>query len=165
MSTGIDYGNGQTNIDKKNGIRYGVIPAQDLGQSWYDDSESDYGDPHCPHCGEELNTDNLEDCPHCGEEIDDADCYGESPLSWFVKTDKLTATQSGDDYDIFVISSEFYTRAPFCSPCAPGACYLRDADPMGELCYCFGHEWFDHGKAPYPVYRVADDSLVVAEQS
>ncbi len=27
---GIDYGMGQTNIDKANGIRFGVIPMNDL---------------------------------------------------------------------------------------------------------------------------------------
>ena len=28
--------------------------------------------------------------------------------------------------------------------------------------HCLGHDWFDSGRAPYPVYRVSDDSEVVA---
>ncbi len=71
------------------------------------------------------------------------------------------ATQSGDDSDIFILKSPYYTRAQFCSPCAPGACYLTNPCEDGERAYCFGHDWFDDGKAPYPVFLVADDSEVL----
>ena len=37
MRTGIDYGNGQTNIDKETGIRYGVISPDSLCPEALDD--------------------------------------------------------------------------------------------------------------------------------
>jgi len=54
--------------------------------------------------------------------------------------------QVASDGDIFVIESPFVTYAQFCSPCAPGACYL--ASPLeshveGNQCYCLGPDWFD----------------------
>lgn len=52
-SLGIDYGNKVTNIDVETGIRYGIISANDLPY-WDDESEADYGDPHCPKCGNEA---------------------------------------------------------------------------------------------------------------
>lgn len=173
MSKGIDYGMGQTNIDKSNGIRYGVIPSHDVCQAWADSSEADYGKPDtsdcgCPNCGHNDNEqrewgDSLI-CEECGEsyEVELPDCC--EPLA-HISTDKdYEARQSNDDCDIFITSSPFYTYAPFCSPCAPGACYLRDAEEGGEKAYCFGHDYFDEGIAPYPVYRVADDTQVVASR-
>ncbi len=55
---GIDYGMGTTNIDKENGIRYGVIPQNEVLQVWCDSSEAYYGEPEectCmnPECGED----------------------------------------------------------------------------------------------------------------
>jgi ribosomal protein L37AE/L43A len=48
---GIDYGLGRTNVDVETGIRFGVISSHTIGQIWYDEAEADYGDPHCPKCG------------------------------------------------------------------------------------------------------------------
>lgn len=48
---GIDYGLGRTNIDRETGIRFGVISSHDIGEVWYEEAEADYGDPHCPKCG------------------------------------------------------------------------------------------------------------------
>ena len=48
---GIDYGLGQLNVDRSSGIRFGVIPQNELGESWFDSAEAHYGDPHCPKCG------------------------------------------------------------------------------------------------------------------
>lgn len=41
MTRGIDYGGGQTNIDHETGIRFGVIPANDVLQAWADSAEDD----------------------------------------------------------------------------------------------------------------------------
>jgi len=38
---------------------------------------------------------------------------------------------------------------------------MRRATP--NACYCFGHDWFEDGKAPYPVYSVETGELVEAE--
>ena len=51
MRAGIDYGRGRTNVDVETGIRYGVIPANAMGQPWYDEAEAHYGEPTCPECG------------------------------------------------------------------------------------------------------------------
>jgi len=90
-SKGIDYsGVGATcNRDLETGIRYGIIPQNDILQAWADSSEPDYGELHCPKCGN-----NLDD------------------------GDYLAASDS--EGDVWVYRSPYYTRAQFCSPCAPG---------------------------------------------
>ena len=165
MSQGIDYGMGQTNIDHETGIRFGVIPAHDVGQAWHDNAEPDYGDPHCPDCGRVLTEGGYKDykCSPCDSQYWSDQVWAGDPFSWHFQDSEYAASQSADDCDVFVTRSPYYTYAPFCSPCAPGACYLRDGqeDPeAGEIAYCFGHEWFDGGKAPYPVFRVKDFSRV-----
>lgn len=166
---GIDYGMGTTNIDKENGIRYGVIPQHEVLQAWCDSSEGNYGQPDisdcdCPECGHndggQYEWGNNLCCEECGHswEIEFPDFC--EPISHYVDDGEYQAQCGGDDTDIFIIKSPYYTRAQFCSPCAPGACYLTNPCDEGERAYCFGHDWFEGGKAPYPVYRVADDSLV-----
>lgn len=53
---GIDYGMGRTNIDPETGIRYGVIRLDSLSEYAIEDFEPDYGEPHCPKCGNEAET-------------------------------------------------------------------------------------------------------------
>ncbi len=77
MAKGIDYGNGLTNIDHSNGIRYGVIPANEVLQAWCDSSEPDYGEPHCPKCGNAGPCARIEG-PAIGPGNDKS---GSSPLS------------------------------------------------------------------------------------
>lgn len=161
---GFDYGNGQTNVSRtKLGtgerVRYGVISFHEVLQAWCDESEPFYGEPHCPHCGAELDSDVDDgyEC-ECGHTIDwvGEECYGE-PLSHFINSGGYEA-ESGDDGDIFITKSPYYTRCNFCSPCAPGAGYLMD---RGDDCFafCFGPDWFD-GECPYPVYRVLDGCMI-----
>ena len=213
---GIDYGLGQTNIDKDTGIRYGVIPVHDVTQAWCDSSEGYYGDPTCPECGskvEELVGNRDYVCPDCvrkavnnlerdaivamlmdvsiecrDEEDDDClhealhanimdgtidsddvgvkslwsdDVWGDEPLSHFLDDGEYKAEQCGDDVDIFIFKSPYYTRAQFCSPCAPGAGYLRSPCENGPKTYCFGPDWFDdYRPCPYPVYRVDNDECI-----
>lgn len=173
---GIDYGLGQSNIDRATGIRFGVISQHAVGQSWYDSSEADYGDPTCPKCGEAV-TDNWDDtlelepyrtygchdyaCLACRTIYESGDVFSEEPLGHSFTDDEYTLT-AGSDGDIFVIKSPYYTRAQFCSPCAPGAGYLTNPCETGPKTYALGHEWFEDGRAPYPVYRVSDDAQVNA---
>lgn len=166
MGAGIDYGMGTTNVDKKTGIRYGVICANDVGQAWYDESETNY-DPHCPDCGNDTEEHDEGDehiehwCPHCKKDCGD-DVYGDEPSSITYEKDGYIASQ--DSYnDIFIIKSPYFTKAQFCSPCAPGAGHLGNPDENGVRTYCFGHDWFDDGKAPYPVYNVSDGAIVEPE--
>lgn len=175
MGRGIDYGMGRTNVDHETGIRYGVIPVNEVCQGWYDSAESDYGDVSCPECsGGVVDScspeapDNAEKdwyCPDCELSAWSDDVYPESPLAFKLDDGEYQATQSGDDHDIFVLKSPYFTRARFCSPCAPGACYLLNPDEDGEKAYCFGHDFFEDGKAPYPVFRVDTGEQVMPEES
>lgn len=148
---GIDYSHGlrnengaRYNVDESvmGGIRYGVIPIHDVVQAWSDSSEAIY--PESESCDDDEN-----------ESCDD---YSE-PSEFVLNDGEYQATQSADDVDIFVIKSPFYTFAQFCSPCAPGACYLRNpVDPINtdNRCYCFGIDFFDAdiSPCPYPIWRV-----------
>ena len=72
--------------------------------------------------------------------------------------------QTASDGDMFVIESPFFTYAQYCSPCAPGACYLMS--PLEEpternKCYCLPGDWFDDDQPPpYPIWEVATGKLV-----
>lgn len=157
---GIDYGMGKSNIDPKTGIRFGVISQNEVLQSWADSSEPNMGNPHCPHCGEELEeSDDNETCPHCGKEIESEDLYGDEAVSFYLKDNEYTA-ETDSIGDIFIFKSIYYTLCQYCSPCAPGAGYIMHPVENGVKAYCFGHDWFDDGKAPYPVYSVETDELV-----
>lgn len=196
MSYGIDYGFGSTNRDPETGIRYGVIPQNDVLQAWVDSSEGDYGEPHCPKCGNEavaIDAEGVPDFDDMGDDWDAEGCeyaclmckhtfdhdqaFGDEPLAFTLDDGEYQATQDGDDCDIFILKSPYYTRAQYCSPCAPGACYLREpVDENGPKAYCFPPDWFDwysesgeepageyNGQktsCPYLVWRVDNDELV-----
>jgi hypothetical protein len=83
--------------------------------------------------------------------------------------------------DVFVLNSPYFTYAQFCSPCVPGACNLNSplVTPPDDVyggnnfeddwqkiranrCYCLGHDWFEDGRAPYPVYSVETGELVAS---
>lgn len=173
---GIDYsGFSGANRNKETGIRFGVIPHHHVGQAWYDESEPDYGNPEefqCPDCGELSRIEPKEpavewgdsvECPHCGEKNECELPDMAEPLAFKVQTETEVLRQSGDNADIFILKSPFYTYAQFCSPCAPGACYLLnwlESPVENNKCYCLGHDWFESGRAPYPVYSVETGKLV-----
>lgn len=189
---GIDYGRGLSNIDHATGIRYGVIAHHHVGQSWYEDSEPYYVYT-CPKCEAEFKGECPEQCS-CGHEFDDGDFDNLDPVSFYVDDAEYTAECGQDSVDIFITKSPYYTFAQFCSPCAPGAGYLMTPfinywkntgtnqeginDPAHYAedhhvkakaagfpkVYCFGHEWFDGGKAPYPVFRVETEEFVAPNE-
>jgi hypothetical protein len=172
MNAGIDYGLGLQNIDPETGIRYGVISQNSVGQAWYDNSEADYGVPEeieCPDCDElwiapkGTNWDDTVTCKKCGKEFDiELPCFAE-PIAWSY-IDERYILEDCLDTDIFVLKSPYYTFALFCSPCVPGAGNLDSASINGIKTLCLGHEWFEEGRAPYPVYKIADDSIVEPEE-
>jgi len=182
MSKGIDYGMGTTNIDNDTGIRFGVIHQHEVLQVWADEAEANYGGATCPKCGNEAveldhpevpDFDEVEDwedkgydhaCLSCKCTFDSDEAFGDEPLNWTYKEDGYETEQTRDDGDIFITKSLFYTRAAFCSPCAPGACHLSSPCENGEKAYCFSHDWFEGDEAPYPVFRVEDDSEVAPEK-
>ena len=159
--SGIDYGRGLININVQTGIRYGVISAHTVDY-WYEEAEAVYNFS-CPRCGAEPSTDDCPKCSHCGYEGPEEEWWGESPTQYVLDDGAYRAVQSGDDCDVFVTLSPYFTYAQLCSPCAPGACYL--GAPLSRRinnnrCYCFGHDHFADGMAPYPVYDVVTGKLV-----
>lgn len=178
---GIDYGLGQTNIDKATGIRYGVIAMNGVTEAWAECSESEYGEPTCPKCSEAIgSSDDAPDCPETDEDWytgKDYVCftckacywsdvvYGDEPLGYSFSDSEYDAHCGTDGFGIFITRSPYYTLAAFCSPCAPGAGDLNTPDDAGVRTYCFDHGWFDDGKAPYRVFRVSDDSEVLPKEN
>jgi len=152
-SLGIDYGRKTTNIDMVTGIRFGVISMHKVTY-WNDEAEPDY-----PVVDEEENDDFLE------------------PYSFSYTNNGYKCFQSTDGTDIFIEQSPYFTYGQFCSPCAPGAIHLENIietkqsykggghDKYGQSLdnnrgYCFGYDWFEDGKAPYPVYSVKTGELI-----
>jgi hypothetical protein len=186
---GIDYSLGLgANTDTSNGIRYGVISQYSVGEAWYEDAEADYGKAHCPKCGNAaiptptrtVNGEHgvaiyyapkeawsaYEDhgseyaCELCEYLFDSDEAFGDEPVSYYYQSDEYSLVDCLDT-DIMVLKAPYYTYAQFCSPCVPGAGNLNAPCVDGVRCYCLGHEWFESQAAPYPVYCVDDDILVL----
>ncbi len=152
----IDYGRGTTNV-AENGYRFGVLPHHDVGSAWYDSSEGVYP-KGCPKCGSadfEENGDGelcCQDCEYTGEADE---FWAEEARSFNYSDQEYLLSQDAESPDIWVMKSPYYTVTEFCSPCAPGAGYLRDANDEGPCeALCLGHEWFEEGQAPYRVFSV-----------
>lgn len=179
MTRGIDYGMGQANIDTETGIRYGILSCHDLMPEALEDVYSNGDDLDFEEHKAQVLADLtaaiagvLDDAGHAPRFNDPATMAQEivDNLEWDgYQNDGCTRYRyEADGYsilldssgDAWAIKSPFYTRATFCSPCAPGACSITSPCDDGEKAYCFGHDWFEDGKAPYPVYRVSDDSVV-----
>ncbi len=149
----------------------------DLAHYAHESFKADYGEPHCPKCSNEAEEYDDEKhgeyaecmgcsnyaCEHCETTFDSSDAYGDEPLGWTLDDGEYKAEQHGGDGDVFILRSPYYTHAQFCSPCAPGACHLRNPCEDGERAYCLSHDWFEDEIAPYPVYSVATNELIVSE--
>lgn len=173
ISRGIDYSGHDSTINRdiETGIRYGVIPQNaiypdSLGQIFegrnlgYELAESELKNKL-----RDVLSDYFSDYKHNNvSQLDMAveDAFNSlddwthnlelnGPYYW---TEKGYALQTNDCEDVWVFKSPFYTHAQFCSPCAPGACYLLNPCEQGEQAYCLGHDWFEDGTAPYPVFSV-----------
>ena len=73
---GIDYGLGQSNIDKVNGIRFGVISIHSIMPECMDYFENEYGDPRCPECGNPvIDLSDMEACKSLPDDELDWDNY------------------------------------------------------------------------------------------
>lgn len=161
---GIDYGRGLTNINTKTGIRYGVIGQNEVLQAWADSSEPQYT-YYCPHCGHGplAKGYDAKRCPKCYKAIKESDFDFQEPDGFTYEQDGYVCT-CGEDRDIFITKSPYYTYSQLCSPCAPGAGYiiheLEDRDPRYRA-YCLGHDWFEDQKAPYTVYSVETNEIVL----
>lgn len=80
----------------------------------------------------------------------------EDPMIY--KDDEYTIILTGDRTEFFIQESPYITFAPPCSPCAPGAAYLADAEDgiSGLPAYCLPKEFFPNEKAPYEYLILAE---------
>lgn len=165
MSGGIDYGRGLVNIDRETGIRYGVISQHNVAHWILDEAENIYPDKAevtCPECEHAFETESTsgsdqQECPECEHMfyehwLDEMDPIGLAFSD--LERDGYSVEYSETLCCLFVVKSPFFTRGVFCSPCAPGAVDLDNPDDDGERGYCFGHDCFEDGKAPYRVWSV-----------
>jgi hypothetical protein len=169
---GIDYGLGQSNVDRETGIRYGVISQNSVLQSWADSSEPEYGEPTCPECGGSVkdsseveadwNTGKDYACVECKQVFWSDRVFSDEALGYSYTGDGYKLTDCLDS-DVFVLKSPYYTFAQFCSPCVPGAGNLDNPCTDGPKTYALGHDWFEDQIAPYPVYSVKTGELVKPE--
>lgn len=187
MNAGIDYGMGQSNVDRETGIRYGVIHQNKLSSFAMEDIYSngvdvDFEQFKTQLVGDMKNAINGVLDNYTTKEIDDdealeflesIDAFENYEGTGDCTRYEYTETEGEDDDaavvlhiktcsdgDMFVLKSPFYTLCRFCSPCAPGAGDLTSPDENGIKAYCLGKDWFDDDQAPYPIYRVSDDSLI-----
>lgn len=186
MSRGIDYGKGTTNIDTKTGIRYGIMPMNAIMQAWCDSADDPEYPQTCPNCGNETIVDyddgehagytslsSYRDsmreyaCTHCELYMANEDTYPDcDDGAGYTYTAEGYSVESDSHGDLWVFKSPYFTRAQFCSPCAPGACYLENPCEDGERAYCFGPDWFDNDyPCPYPAYRVDTGELIYSPKA
>ena len=200
MSHGHDYGLGQTNIDHATGIRYGCISTHSLSPYFWEDVEHDYGPPTCPVCGNDADNPSENPdyngavkpyrehscadhfCKDCLVYFSSEDAFPDEPLGWSL-VEGTTKIVDCLDSDALVLKSRYYTFAPFCSPCVPGAGNLDNvyADVpeiarstrnavigeapkllsfFGVKTYCLDKSFFEHEACPYPYWSVETNELV-----
>lgn len=186
---GIDYAGrfSAVNRDANTGIRYGVISTGSLTEWFWESVENDYGQATCPKCGnptsettaetaesredyEQYRSRGCDDyaCDECHLLLSSDDCFSDESSGWSIDDGTIKAINCLDS-DTMVIASPYYTYAKFCSPCVPGACSMDSSLDLGDVdattakSYCFGHDWFDGGQAPYPVYSVESGKQVIAQ--
>ena len=147
-----------------NGIHYGVIPIRDLDEffteDFYDNSENivmNSVESEIDEIFEELKT--FVNDKGVNKEIE-IETLKESIKheifeNWDESEDSRLYEHDGYKielitYDLFIAKSPYVTFGPLCSPCAPNAVYIADADgKYGYMAYCLPDEFFPGGKAPY----------------
>jgi hypothetical protein len=182
---GIDYaGPGSTvNRNPETGLRYGIIPTNDVSPDalediWNNGEDEDFiayrDEAHrilCEAIGGALD-DYLSKgkiCQVCDAAIEVIDEWlgdgyestGDCTRYSYESDGYKLSTDSGGD--LWIFDSPFYTRAQFCSPCAPGAGNLTNPCEDGPKTYCLGLGWFnEHNPCPYTgeIFRVSDNSKV-----
>lgn len=127
-------------------------------------------------------------CPSCLIYFDGDDAYPDEPLGWTIGEDGILAENCLDN-DCCITKSPYYTYAPFCSPCVPGAGNLNDTHDnlptfvrnaiikhdecagqflglqvFGVKTYCFDKSWFQDEECPYPYWSVETNELVYLPQ-
>lgn len=179
-----------TNHDAETGIAFGIIPQRDVMPDCLDDCEYDYGQPEegeCEECGCLFHLEHdpkwydLVTCPDCGEEFELKLHNDAEANSFTIERDGYALSGECGSYtsssDLWILKSPYYTIAEKCSPCAPGAGYLKPLDydgdeaaimvsmrnsmGRGEKTYCLDGHFFESGIAPYPMWYVETGERVI----
>ena len=155
----IDYGrqplaNGNLpNRDPNTGIRYGIVSLNELAW-WALDEFEPITIVACPACGAELNDEfdsEIDSCHDCGHTSEFSEDWYSDPVGWTYQQDEYSLWLD-ESNEVWVFKSPHTTsKWSHCSPCAPGAAYLkggfedvRDYDSIEEdLAYCLGPEWYE----------------------
>jgi hypothetical protein len=135
---GLDYSLGRSNVNPQTGIHFGVISQHSISGDALNDMDPDYGDAHCPKCGNdavafdaqnaEHTADDVQDghgcadyfCTQCKYVFDSAEAFPDEALGFSYDAHGYKLTDCLDS-DIMVIDSPYYTFTQYCSPCVPGA--------------------------------------------
>lgn len=160
------------NTDPKTGIRYGVIPLRDLEpyfafEEFYDNSEN----LAIKEVETELNEifDTIKEFTkerNIDKDVEIEGLKGSIKEDLFENWDESEDSRQYDndgykmrliDDDLFIAESPYVTFGPLCSPCAPGAIYLPDANGKhGFAAYCLPDDFFENGKAPYKYITIEE---------
>jgi len=179
LDGGIDYGQGQTNIDLETGVRYGIIAMNSLdGSGWETMASGDDLDFEAfkrEVCStlrtaiegvlEQHRLDGCNDALGIAQDTVDNlefDSYESSGdcTRYSLRRDGYALTTTADG-NLFVIKSPYYTFAQYCSPCVPGAGNLDVPSGDGPKTYCLASDWFDDVRpCRYPVYRLDTDEQI-----
>ena len=174
--SGIDYGLGQTNIDKDTGIRYGVIHSNRLASHAWDTITSSGEDLDYTETIQDLTDqisgslksiladyDSRFDCKEAAEAIVselDFNIESSGDCTRYLYTGDDETFNLASDGDIFVTKSKYYALCSYCSPCAPGAGSLGSEGEV--MAYCLGPDWFNkESPMPYRCFYVENDCEVL----
>jgi hypothetical protein len=166
-----------SNMDLETGIRYGVIPKDDLfncAEDFFTFAKDMSYEEQWQEIKDSINSLNLSDDAVSDmleiAEQDLNDNWNSECSLMRYERDGYIIEASNDGCDLFIIKSPYFTLAPFCSPCAPGACYLRDGIKEDELedgevkpgsgrleAYCLPEDWFEEGKCTYKYWEVKEN--------
>jgi hypothetical protein len=185
IPAGIDYSNGQSNIDHATGIRFGVISQHPVSPDALDDIMRDGEDvawtealADAIQSAKDNALDEANGDPSAVEEVDEDQIRDDLASGWESNFSNYVYEKDGYkvtsclDNDLFILASPFFTYAKFCSPCVPGAGNLDDAALTDTFAltnaiaynwprvFALGHDWFEGGKAHYPLFNVSDGKEV-----
>ncbi len=138
---------------------------------------------HCDHCNEDIYSSDInmeidpigfkyeEEGYICTQSSDDTDIFIiKSPYFTYCQFCSPCAPGAGylmnyykPENDTKEIQEQFNTLQEIAPKAIPEA-YKSYAEKAGfPKAYCLGHDWFEDGKSPYPVYSVETGELIEAE--
>jgi len=141
---------------------------------------------YCDNCNKDIYESDLEldfiepiefiynqDGYQCNQFADDTDIFiTKSPYFTYCQFCSPCAPGAGylmnyykPENDTKEIQEQFNTLQEIAPKAIPEA-YKSYAEKAGfPKVYCFGHDWFEDNKAPYPVYSVETGELIEAEKA